>query len=169
MDVSPKDYRRIYVAYGMMGKIQVFNSEDHFLIARMQAYSEEYFRFPWREIQVLKLRESRTFFWTVLLGSIMTGMLLALGLLMNDSQFFTFWMALGMISTIIMVVICLRGPGTFLTVKTMVSTREFYIGRRRKARKLMIKLNRRIREAQGDFNAIQLLDELRTEEKRYRC
>lgn len=169
MNSSTNDYKLIHKYYGLLGQLLVFVSEDHFLFVQRMALTEEYFRFPRNEIQSLKQCNNNSFVWIIVTGMVLSAVLLALGILLDDANLRFLWLGLGTIAAIVTMFVWWNGPGIRMTLQTLVSSHKFYAGPRRKVRKLQYELNQYIRETQGDFDAAQLVDELRNATREYHC
>jgi hypothetical protein len=164
-----KDYKAIHQSRSSLGGNTVYVSDDHFLIACNKGYTEQYYRFFYKDIIALK----------VLIGKWANAMLIALIILsfvFLGLAFLTYeLLPLATVSGIICGVfvvssiwVFISGPQTKLTIKTVSTEQQFSLGRRDKVMHLVKQMRPYIKKAQMEYDSENFEWEIRQSEQKYK-
>jgi hypothetical protein len=152
MAKSPKEYFRLTRDTAGLGMYSsLWGSADHLIIVRSTGYSEIYARLHLGDVQAIFLtRTARRMGWGIFWGAITAGAALALRLVLVTHQtpiFFIIFTGMGVVGLIWNHWL---GPGCRAYVVTGVQTVELpYLGRMKKARRVVARLQPLIAAAQA--------------------
>jgi hypothetical protein len=166
MPAQPKEYRRLpgrgVRREGILSsaftakRSRLWLGRDHLLLVETQWFTEEYRRFPFRDLQAVIIRQTTRGKITNLVLGLLVLLFGLLGTLFATGGWLVFWLILAGVLLLFLLLNALLGPTGFCHLRTAVQMEEMPSLRRvNRARKVMARVRPLIAEAQGQLAAAE--------------